>query len=482
MWTQLNVLFYLAPLTSSAFAPHSRSCLLCSNVAIHSIINYDNDNEKEHDIASSITDNSLRYASTSSSDEPIISIKGKTANFMLYWPPITTFTLVQGWNDALTIDYKEAVDKTIDKNPILAGKATKEGTLNNIQIKIKPGAFPTNSHEFVNEIDFRKSLPSLANESINLASLNATQILKFMDDNLAPVVPKADSVLESITNGFPLFSIDLIHLPNGYACYVVKMSHCVGDGVTYYNIMDEINHNFNHHKHKKRPIDWSNEAISQHEVYPERFSSRDTQRMYGFPFFLGLLRNFWNIRKQKKGYLLLSKKKIEEKKKELSAVGHGRISSNDIITTALCEANLATDIFAFTMNMRSLHCKFGGNFHNEVPFPKNAVLSKSNDDKNIANPMAFRNILKKGYFYERNQIPLCPSMLGTVGRISSLATIQKLILKDDMKVLCHTMLSSFVANVPMDTAFISSMDDNFFVVLHNFRDMKEESLLTQLSP
>jgi hypothetical protein len=250
--------------------------------------------------------------------------------------------------------------------------------------------------------------------------------------------------------------------------------------------MDRINQIFNKKRDAKKGhhiIEWRDEQIANHEIFPEKFSSRDRQIMYGLPFVLGLLRNVYNIKKQKKGYFLLSKQKIQNKKKEFVSMFHGNVSSNDIITSALVEANLATEIFAFTMNMRSLHCNFGGNYHNEVPFPKKAVLfsHSSNNGQHIANPRAFRDLLKKGFYFERDELPMCPFVLGTVGRVSSLASVQKLILKEDMTLVCHCVLSSFVSNIPMDTAFISSMNEKCFVVLHNFRDVNYGGLLSEIS-
>ena len=418
--------------------------------------------------------------------------KAKTATFMLYWPSITTFTLVQGWNQNTTVEFKAAVNEVVNKNPILTGRASKKGTFIDAQIIITTGAFPTASHEFVNVLDYTNTTTSSFMCAVpDLCKMDEKQILHFMDDFIAPIVPKAESVIESISNGSPLFYIDLALLPGGYACYVIKMSHCVGDGVCYFKITEQINHCFNGSSKKDHDlIDWINEDISKHEVYPSRFSPKDAQIMYGFPFLLGMLRNFCNMHKQQKGYFLLSKKKIQEKKKEYMSKFDINVSTNDIITTAVCEANLSTDLFAFTMNMRSLHCRYGGNYHNEVPFSKQAVLLNNEEDNTLsslstplirANPPAFREIIKKGYYYDRDEIPICPFILGTVGRISSLASIQKLVLKDDMKLICHAMLSSFVSNVPMDTAFVSSMDDKCFVVLHNFRAINEKGLLNEIS-
>lgn len=393
---------------------------------------------------------------------------------MLYWPSITTFTLVNGWNDNATESLIHAVNRVVEKNVVLTGTASRHGIINNVEIRITPGTYTPVAHNFVNVISIEKDL-----HVPDFKHMKKSKILDFMDTFISPLVPKTDSVIESISNQSPLFGVDLIILGNGYACYVVKMSHCVGDGVTYFNVIDEINHFFNQNSRKMRieSIDWTNEKISHHEIFPERFSSRDTQIMYGIPFLLGLLKNTWNIHKQKKGYFLLCKKKVQMKKKFYLESHQTNVSANDIITTALCEASLSTTIFAFTMNMRRPHCNYGGNYHNEIPFPKSSVLYSTDQ----ADPGLFRNILRNGWYYDTNEIPPCPFVLGTVGRISSLATIQKLIATENMEVLCHAMLSSFVSNVPLDTAFISSMNNETYVVLHNFRDIKYGGLLEEIS-
>lgn len=88
----------------------------------------------------------------------------------------------------------------------------------------------------------------------------------------------------------------------------------------------------------------------------------------------------------------------------------------------------------------------------------------------------FRNIVKKGYDFDTNELPICPFVFGRSGRISSLASIQKLIETDGTdSIICHAMLSSFVQNVPMDTAFVISMNSESYVVLHNFREIDTET-------
>ena len=414
----------------------------------------------------------------------IVSNQGPTATFMLYWPSITTFTLESGWTPQHTEKLKKAVNKVVERNPILTGRAQTSGLWGrNTKVSIKPGTFPVSQHSFVSEKSFGAGIPfHFTNVWPDLEHKSDTELIRFMDESLTPLVPPAESVVESVKSGNPLFDVHVLTIPGGYACLAVRLSHCVGDGVAYYNIMNEINYYFNHldddgnddgaekgNHHPPPLLEWTAPAIAQHEIWPSRYSKADVQKAYGVSFLLGLLRNVWNIDAHAKDYIVLSKDKIEKKKKELvDKSQHSHLSSNDIITAALCEANGSSDLFCFTMNMRfQPHCRhFGFNFHNEVPFPSKVAA---------ANPNAFRSILKQGYYYDTDKLPTWPFVAGRVGRVSSLASVQHVIASKDTKVLFHGMLASYVQNVPLDCAFITSMNDDKFLVIHNFREINTKS-------
>lgn len=395
------------------------------------------------------------------SHERIISNIGETATFMLAWPSIATFTLVQGWDEDKTDKLRQAVMTVMERNPILCGRAhwnLSQTFFPKVEISITPNSFDIKKEKLFQEIHLKKmSRPPIKD-------LSDKELLSLLDQEIAPLLQRQKSVFELIQSKSPLFHFHLIHLPEtGYACYVMQISHCIGDGVTYYNIMNEIQHIFNDDK-SPVPIDWRHESIASHEVFPSRFSRRDKDRAYGFPFFLGILKNVWHMAQdQKIQYIILDKKRVQEMRKRLASNTDGYLSANDIITSALCEANKSSDIFAFTMDMRGLHHRhLGGNFHIEIPFARRAATEANR----------FRNILKRGYYYDTNRLPLCPFIFGKVGRISNIATVQHLIESEDVNVLCHTMLSSFVDNVPLDTAFICSMNkDESYVILHNFREI-----------
>lgn len=109
--------------------------------------------------------------------------------------------------------------------------------------------------------------------------MSEMQMLQFMDEYISPMIQPAESVIESCQSGGSLFGVDVIQLPDNYACYYVRMSHCVGDGVTYYNIMNEIDRELHreedgsgtianqHHRHAV-PLVWDDPQIASHKVFP----------------------------------------------------------------------------------------------------------------------------------------------------------------------------------------------------------------------
>ena len=126
-----------------------------------------------------------------SSRGEIIINHARTASFMMYWPSITTFTLVHGWRNDTLQDLRSAVKEVVNLNPILTGRVTRS-TWPRRALTIKLGAFSPDDHEFVKEIDISSELKNIP----NIKKLNATQILDFMDDFIVPNVSKSYSVVE----------------------------------------------------------------------------------------------------------------------------------------------------------------------------------------------------------------------------------------------------------------------------------------------
>jgi hypothetical protein len=83
-------------------------------------------------------------------------------------------------------------------------------------------------------------------------------------------------------------SAKIMDFGDGVAAYSIKMSHAVGDGTTFFQLVSQISSYMN--GRTPTNIDWDNPIKSTHEIYPENFSERDYTRSYGLPFGWGLFK------------------------------------------------------------------------------------------------------------------------------------------------------------------------------------------------
>lgn len=269
-------------------------------------------------------------------------------------------------------------------------------------------------------------------------------------------------------------SAKIIDFGDGHAAYSIKMSHAIGDGTTYFQIISQISSYMN--GNEPPPIEWNHPIKATHEIYPEIFSERDYHRSYGLPFGWGLLKNLRGLPSRQCKYLLLSKEKIAKIKNEMrgkklngtrndaipkddDTIARGRISTNDIVMSAICEMNGSSDVFAFDRSVRGIkegvNAYDAGNFFWEIPFDK----QKGTD------PAEIRKILLKdsGSFYEKNEVPLLPFLNGRVGRITSLATITHQTAFPCSELLCQFPSASFISELPLDVAVIFKFDGDHWV-------------------
>ena len=271
----------------------------------------------------------------------------------------------------------------------------------------------------------------------------------------------------------------IVDFGDGHAAYSIAMSHAVGDGTTFFEIVSQISSYMN--GNEPCSINWNHPLKATHEIYPDNFSERDYHRSYGLPFGWGLLKNLRTLKSRTCRYLLLSKAKIAEKKNEFrkkrdTNPACGRISNNDIVMSAICELSGSSDVFAFDRSIRGVKEGFGlldaGNLFVEVPF----------DTQAGKDPCEIRNILLKdsGAYYESNEVPLLPFLNGRVGRITSLASVTKKATFPGSKLLCQLPSASFISDLPLDVAVIFRFDDEHWGVMHNFRKTEHSPLLESI--
>jgi hypothetical protein len=291
------------------------------------------------------------------------------ANLLIRAPSIGSFYLLKGWTDSSLDTFTAAVNHIVQENPVLTGKCF--GDIFSIQpdeIRIYPGAFLPNNHSFVQAVDISSdtTCPSPADLQ------GPTEQLRYINRHVSPLIGKGGkTVADLIKDQLPLFRVNVVRVKDNYAVMHMEMSHCIGDFITFYHIAEQIS--CSEKGEQIRPIEWDNPGIASHELYPDTFTKRDVDRSYGLPFFFGIL---WqlpgSILFRKTQCLLLSREKIKLKVDEIEARGGGsRVTSNDIVTAALCDMCRSTDVFAFTRSMRGivsgLNRRTGGNLHCEVP-------------------------------------------------------------------------------------------------------------------
>lgn len=394
--------------------------------------------------------------------------KGRSAEMIRRSPSLAGVTLSKGWSREASEAFINAIHSLVKMNPILTGHVYDKNRdlFNSGELWIEAGTYTPDKHEFVKYID-----PPL--DAPDLSAMNATETLAYCLDVLMPLLDGCELTEKQIEKKLPLFEANLILLPDSHAFYSVKMSHSVGDGVTFFQVLKEISMHMN--GFDVSPIDWNNPLKPTHEFYPDTFSPRDIEVSYGGPFMCGLLKNFFTLSLRHQNILLLCKDKVNRKKRELRAAsGSNDVSSNDIITAALCEANQSTDIFVFTENIRGIkqgvprHA--GGNFIWEVPVSRLAC----------ANPLEVRASVSNGGYYKTGELPLQPFLCGKVGRLTSLATITEKVMFKGTEVVCQLPFLSFIKELPLDVAVIFRFSDRYWGVLHNFSQFQMSGMLSDI--
>lgn len=407
---------------------------------------------------------------------------GPTTPMLIRAASVASFTLAQGWSngrdDTSLEAFERAVRDVVRANPILTGRAMSiqgaGGLLDRDEIHVVPGAFlpdGADSHSFVEVIDARKKSPSPL-------GLREEDLLNYIDKFVSPLIPNPCApTIDQIQNQAPLFWTKVVLLPDNYACFYIGMSHCLGDITTFTNLLDQLSSS-RAGRHKPREIDWDNSIKATHQLSPKDFSDRDTCIAYGLPFLIGLGANVIGKGERKNQFLTLSSEKIRAKRQELynsPTDDNATLSSNDIITAALCESCGSSDIFAFTRSLREMrHGEYGclaGNLYIEIPFSR----------REGSDPNAFHRIMRRGRYYERDKLPLWPFLTGRVGRITSCIAPKGM--KFDFgntQTVCHSPPKAFLQSCPFDCAVIFTMDPDHVGIMHNFLEVDETGLLEQL--
>jgi hypothetical protein len=256
-----------------------------------------------------------------------------------------------------------------------------------------------------------------------------------------------------------MFQVLLMELPDEHLFYSFRISHAVGDAATYYNLLSQLGFIIRGEAKDNMPkIDWHAPSRKTQEL----FLDRDMNRMYGLPFVLGLQPRLLRGIKCH-SYIFLSRAKINLKKQDLKKSHKKYLTTNDIIVAALCQANQRAELMIQITNVhgkvKGLDALHGGNLLQETPFPRKEALDPNN----------VRKISRERKYYDVNEIPILPSLLGRKGVFSNWSSVQKSLQVEGTTSVIEMPPPEFVASLPFDTAVIFSTDKDYIGILHNYK-------------
>jgi hypothetical protein len=414
----------------------------------------------------------------------LVHEQGYSRDMILRSPSIAGINLIENWSDKATNDLMQATRQLVQANPILRGRACMKQA--NQQLWITSASVDDDNkqqHDFLRILPTPKNAPDFSKITGIQERLDAIQkklIPLFHPKELTPLTS------EQISRKLPLFGVTLIELPNNFAAYAITMSHAVGDGVTFFQLIKELSLYMNHLP-VEHAIDWNCPSKATHEFSPPGSTNRDAAVTYGPAMMAGALFNFPLLPLRKAEILLLKKEKVNVQRRALRAACNTTdISGNDIITAAVCEACQSSDLFFFTENARRQQkgggagdpttllppppIMAGGNFLHEIPVSRETAI----------HPQLLRKVIQDGhgeYSHKPNALPVAPFLFGRVGRVTSLASIAENVLYDDTTVVCTLPLASFIQQIPLDVAMIFRYDKHHWGVLHNFQQFNKKAKL-----
>jgi hypothetical protein len=386
--------------------------------------------------------------------------QGRSKDMILRSPAIAGMTLMKGWTPLSTENLKRSIQKLVELNPILTGHVYLD---ERSKLRIQSGTFS----EFLKIVDPPPNLP-------DFATLSPSETSHVLQTQVMPELDACTLTSQQIKQKLPLFSVSLMVFDETYALLTLHVSHAVGDGVTFFQIVKELSAIMSGNN-TLSSIQWDVPAGPNHELYPNSFSARDISISYGAPFLLGLLKNFPSLFSRQTRILLLSKSKIQKLKRQIREMTNSNnISANDLITAALCQSDSSSDVFVFTENARgrdpSIPINAGGNFLWEIPVSR----------ASCSEPRTLRQVITDQGDYAANELPLWPFLCGRVARITSLASIAESFQFNGVTAVCAIPLASFIAQIPLDVAVIFRYDKAHWGILHNIVQFRPTGLLGEM--
>jgi len=367
-------------------------------------------------------------------------------------PTISTLTLLSGRHENLAQELKAAVDKVVEANPFLSARVVKKDN----RFFLEPG---------VHKDCFFKVVPP-PKECPLIGSLDLKQKLHFLQ-SLESSFADPGNALFTVKSGCQVFLVELMTFPEPYVCFVIHLSHLVGDAKTKYDIVSQLNAIL---KGQPLPVklDWESPARSNFELLP--MSLKDRQKVANFGCF-GWLGQFFFGPKRENHVTLLSKNQIEKEKEKYGQQPNGKgasfVSSNDVITAALTRAIKNSYVMTIAVNMRnrsgavsSVPGNVAGNFWQTVVM----------DHQAATDPKTIREHLPKLEFYKDGEVPCWPFFRGRYSFITNWTSFTCPFDVQGLTLDCHTVHGNFLRGNPTNVAVVFHANKDTMALSHNIPD------------
>merc|ERR1712032_725055 len=170
-------------------------------------------------------------------------------------PACTLLNLCSGWNENAHRRLQTAIQKVIDQNPIFTGKLVQKKS----RLCVLPGCFT------LKDLFFVKEGPSVLMPSGTL------ERVAFVQQVLEPYfTADLGTGSQQLAKASPVFSMEVLTLPDGMACINFAISHSVVDGAGYFYVIKLISDAWQ--EKDITPMNW--EVVDQqfnkkHEKYAE---------------------------------------------------------------------------------------------------------------------------------------------------------------------------------------------------------------------
>ena len=379
-------------------------------------------------------------------------------------PSTTTITLMDSWTTAHTEKLRAAVKDVVAANPILSGKVVAgEGG--------KGLAIARTEHKTLDPA----TLNVVAGPSGFEPPADIVARCSYCQDVLGPLVPNLGNPTQQKSSGGPLFNVSIIELPDHRAAYSVSLSRIVGDGWTYYALIDQLNCLIN--GNALEPLTWDFPDVSKEVDRSDRDKFRTSKLMIP-----AIVSKMVTGARRKSQFIEIMDPDAMKVLKSTSRGDAAFVSTNDVVTAAVYET-YRNDLAMTYCNLRSegrlpgLQTRIGGNYDRPVLHPRAPAAG---------NPDFIRNkiIPPPHVVFGKNEIPFWPMAKCDIGFVNNITSLTKFIVTPNTTVSCHVGHRDLVEIFPLNVTIIGHANPTTLICNHNMKpaDLKAAARSAKLFP